>query len=150
MKVTARRLRFVFNLWPPFFFAGIRVREIARDWSYARVELVRRWYNQNYVGTHFGGSLFAMTDPFWMILVLEQLGRDYIVWDKAGEIDFIAAKKEPVHAEFRVTPDLVQRLRDATPNPGDRTLEWLVTDVKTGSGELVARVRKQIYVRRKH
>ena len=36
----------------------------AEDYRHARVELRQRWYNRNYVGTHFGGSLFAMTDPF--------------------------------------------------------------------------------------
>ena len=75
-KMSARTLRLGMNLWPPFLFTGIRVREIADDWSRARVVLRRHWYNQNYVGTHFGGSLFAMADPFWMLLVTNRLGSD--------------------------------------------------------------------------
>jgi acyl-coenzyme A thioesterase PaaI-like protein len=142
------KLRRLFNWWPPFLFAGIRVVELSDDWRYAKVELRTRWFNRNYVGTHFGGSLFAMADPFWMILVMENLGRDYIVWDQRGEIEFIAAKKEPVYAEFRVEPALLDELRNASAN-GEKYLRWLDVDIKTAQGELVARVRKQLYVRRK-
>jgi acyl-coenzyme A thioesterase PaaI-like protein len=64
------------NWWPPYLFSGVRVLEIADDWSSARVRLRMHWYNRNYVGTHFGGSLFAMSDPFWMLLVMNTLGRE--------------------------------------------------------------------------
>src|SRR3546814_2300690 len=73
-KVSAPTLRRVLNVWPPFLFAGIRVRTISDDYRHARVELRQRWYNRNFVGTHFGGSLFAMTDPFWMIMTMQALG----------------------------------------------------------------------------
>src|SRR3546814_10591719 len=87
-KVSASTLRRVLNVWPPFLFAGIRVRTISDDYRHARVELRQRWYNRNFVGTHFGGSLFAMTDPFWMIMTMQALGDGYIVWDKAATIEF--------------------------------------------------------------
>ena len=77
------------NAWPPFLFSGIRITALAEDYRHARVELRQRWYNRNYVGTHFGGSLFAMTDPFWMLLTMHALGRDYYVWDQAAEIRFL-------------------------------------------------------------
>lgn len=144
----ARRLRRLLNIWPPFLFSGIRVLEIGEDWRHARVVLRRHWYNTNYVGTHFGGSLFAMTDPYWMILVMECLGRDYIVWDKAAEIEFVAPGKEDVFAEFHVEDTLLDEIRAATAS-GDKYLRWLPIEVKTASGELIARISKQIYVRRK-
>ena len=144
----ARRLRRLLNIWPPFLFSGIRVLEIGEDWRHARVVLRRRWYNTNYVGTHFGGSLFAMTDPYWMILVMECLGRDYIVWDKAAEIEFVAPGKEDVFAEFHVEDTLLDEIRAATAS-GDKYLRWLPIEVRTASGELIARISKQIYVRRK-
>lgn len=144
----ARRLRRWLNIWPPFLFSGIRVLEIGEDWRHARVVLRRRWYNTNYVGTHFGGSLFAMTDPYWMILVMECLGREYIVWDKAAEIEFVAPGKEDVFAEFHVEDTLLDEIRAATAG-GDKYLRWLPIDVKTASGDLIARISKQIYVRRK-
>ena len=86
MKVTPNRMRWGLNLWPPFFFNAIRVQHIAEDWRSARVVLRKRWYNRNYVNTQFGGNLFAMNDPFWMLLVMQLLGPDYVVWDKAGVV----------------------------------------------------------------
>lgn len=145
---SARAVRRVMNLWPPFLFSGIRVLEIADDWRFARVVLRKRWYNANYVGTHFGGSLFAMTDPFWMIPTLRCLGSDYIVWDKAAEIEFIAPGRADVFAEFHMTDAILNGIRAATAG-GEKYLIWCETEVKTASGELVARVRKQLYVRRK-
>lgn len=148
MRITPRRLRWIFNLWPPFLFAGIRVEHIAEDWSRARVRMDLRWYNRNYVRTHFGGSLFAMTDPFWMLLTMEALGRDFIVWDKAGEIEFVKPGRGRVRAEFHLEPDIVLRLREQAQRER-RVLHWFETDVVDEQGDTVARVRKQLYIRRK-
>ena len=148
MAMTPRRLRRVLRWWPPFVFSGIRVLEIADDWSSARIELRRRWYTANYVGTHFGGSLFAMTDPFWMILVKERLGRDYIVWDQRAEIEFVRPGTGEVRTEFVVDPAVVERIRQAAAG-GQKVLEWFENDIVDRSGVLVARVRRQLYVRRK-
>jgi acyl-coenzyme A thioesterase PaaI-like protein len=146
--VSPRLLRWVFNVWPPFLASGIHVTALAGDWSHAAVELRQRPWNRNYVGTHFGGSLFAMTDPFWMILVMRRLGRDYIVWDKAGEIEFIKPGRGTVHCRFDVDEALLEELRAATAD-GAKALRWLDCPVTDARGELVARVRKQLYVRRK-
>lgn len=145
----ARRLRWLMNWWPPFLFSGIRVEALAEDFSYARVALHMRWYNRNYVGTHFGGSLFAMTDPFWMLLAINALGRDYVVWDAAGEIAFVKPGRDTVRAEFHLSPQVLDQLRAAAAD-GGKVLRWFETEVKDNAGEVVARVRKQLYVRRKH
>jgi acyl-coenzyme A thioesterase PaaI-like protein len=146
---SARAMRRILNLWPPFLFAGIRVLEISDDWRRARVVLRRHWYNRNFVGTHFGGSLFAMTDPFWMVMTLYRMGGDYIVWDKAAEIDFVEATKAPVYAAFELDDATIDAIRAATAS-GEKYLRWFETEIRTAEGEVVARVRKQIYVRRKH
>ena len=141
-------LRRIFNLWPPFLFAGIRVLAISPDWRHARVRLKLAWYNRNYVRTHFGGNLFSMTDPFWMILVMHNLGRDYHVWDRAGSIDFVAPGREDVYADFQLDDAVIEELRTAAA-AGHKVLRWFDIDVKTAGGEVVARVRKQLYVRLK-
>ena len=146
--MTSRRFRLLMNLWPPYLFAGIRVTAIAEDFRHARVELRRHWFNRNYVGTQFGGSLFSMTDPFWMLLVMQSLGRDYIVWDKAGEIEFIRPGRSTVHAGFDLDEATIETIRAATAD-GQKYLHWFTTDVLDEAGELVARVRKQLYIRRK-
>lgn len=142
---TFRRL---LNFWPPFLVNGIRVLHLAEDWSEARVVLRLRPWNRNYVRTQFGGNLFSMTDPFWMLLVMHRLGGDYYVWDKAGAIDFVAPGREDVYASFRLSEAVLDELRAAAAG-GDKVLRWFDTDVATASGEIVARVRKQLYVRLK-
>lgn len=145
--MRANTLRRILNLWPPFLFAGIRVAALSDDFRHARVALRMRPWNRNYVGTHFGGSLFAMTDPFWMIMVKESLGREYVVWDRAAEIAFLKPGRGTVTAAFDLEPRTVQELRDAADE--GKVLRWFQTDVVDAAGEAVARVRKQVYVRRK-
>jgi len=147
-KVSPRSMRRILNLWPPFLFCGIRVLEIADDWRHARVVLRKRWYNRNAFGTQYGGNLFSMTDPFWAVLVLHCLGRDYIVWDKAADIEFVAPGREDVYAEFRIDAAMLDDLRAATAG-GEKALRWYETPITTAGGDVVARVRKQLYVRKK-
>ena len=85
---NSNALRRAVNLWPPFLGAGIRVTHVAPDMKAIDVEMKLRWWNANYVGTHFGGSLFAMTDAFYMLMLMANLGRGYIVWDKAATIRY--------------------------------------------------------------
>jgi acyl-coenzyme A thioesterase PaaI-like protein len=146
MKAT--RLRLWMALWPPFLFAGIRVVRLDDDYRHVRVELRERRFNRNYVNTHFGGSLFAMTDPFWMIMLLQRLGPDYIVWDQAGEIRFEKPGRGTVHAEFVLDDAVVDEVRTAAAD-GAKVLRWFEVDVIDAAGDVVARVRKQVYVRRK-
>lgn len=146
--MNARLFRCILNLWPPFRFAGIRTTALRGDFRHARVELRMRPWNRNAVGTHFGGSLFAMTDPFWMLLVMRSLGRDYIVWDRSAEIEFVKPGRGVVHASFDLDDATLAALREATAG-GEKALHWFETHVVDGAGEVVARVRKQLYVRRK-
>lgn len=148
IRPTPGLLRFAMNVWPPFRGAGIRVAEIAPDWSRARVELRLKRLNRNFVGTHFGGSLFAMTDPFYMIMLLQQLGDDYLVWDQAAEIEYLKPGRGVVQAEFRLDPHHVQRLRQEAAD-GSKLLPEYTIEVCDAAGEVVARVRKKIYVRLK-
>ncbi|QDH69502.1 DUF4442 domain-containing protein [Marilutibacter alkalisoli] len=146
--MKASVLRHGLNFWPPFLFTGIHVKSIGEDYRHAEVELRLRLWNRNYVRSHFGGSLFAMTDPFWMLLAMHALGRDYIVWDKAGEIEFVKPGRSRVRARFDLDDATLEQLRDAAAG-GDKVLRWFETDVIDEDGDVVARVRKQLYVRLK-
>ena len=132
-------LRHGMNLWPPFLFTGIHVTEISPDWRRVRVELRARPWNRNFVGTHFGGSLFAMTDPFRMIPMLHCLGRDYIVWDKAGEIDFVKPGRGTVHATFELDDTVLDELRDGREDV--RVADKMVERAKTSGARLLQRLR---------
>ena len=144
----ARLLRWAMNFYPPYLGAGVRIQHIAGDFREIRVKMGLGWYNRNYVGTQFGGSLYSMTDPFFMLMVMENLGSDYIVWDKAASIDFIAPGKGPVYADFRIDEVLLDEIRQHTAGC-DKYLPQLHVDVHDGDGTLVARVHKTLYVRLK-
>lgn len=136
------------NCWPPFLGAGIRVKTLAADYREALVEMKLRWYNRNYVRTHFGGSLYSMTDPFYMLMLLHVLGKDYIVWDHSGSIEYLAPGKGTMRAHFVLSDAQIAAVLDNTAS-GEKHLAEFVVEVKDESNAIVARVKKIIYVRRK-
>ncbi|WP_313290237.1 DUF4442 domain-containing protein [Stutzerimonas nitrititolerans] len=144
----ARLLRWLMNFYPPYLGAGIRVRHISDDFRQAQVRMGLRWYNRNYVGTQFGGSLYSMTDPFFMLMLLQNLGDDYVVWDKAASIEFVSPGKGRVYADFTITEQLLDEIRQHTAG-GDKYLPRLHVEVRDEQGTLVARVQKTLYVRLK-
>ncbi|MDV3468124.1 DUF4442 domain-containing protein [Stenotrophomonas sp. C3(2023)] len=146
--MKANLFRHGINLWPPFLLAGIHVTSISADYRQIEVELRMRPWNRNYVGTHFGGSLFAMTDPFWMLGLLHTLGRDYYVWDRAAAIEFLKPGRGTVRTRFDITDVLLEELRSEAAE-GAKVLRWFTNDVVDQQGDVVAQVRKQVYVRLK-
>lgn len=142
-------MRRLFNIWPPFRGAGIRVREIAPDFRRVTVELRMRLLNRNYVGTHFGGSLFSMTDPFFMIMMMKNLGPEYIVWDKAGSVRFLKPARGTVTANFHLPDDAVHEARDRTAGGAKHEPRFKV-DIVDAAGVVVADVEKTLYIRRKN
>jgi acyl-coenzyme A thioesterase PaaI-like protein len=134
------------NLYPPFLGAGIRVLHRQSDDYTIKVQMKLTRLNLNAVGTHFGGSLYAMCDPFFMLLLLEHLGRDYVVWDKAASIQFLKPGRAfGGHVPFRRRHT---ELRAQTDQEGK--IEPLFNvDVIDEQGEVVAQVEKRLYLRRK-
>jgi acyl-coenzyme A thioesterase PaaI-like protein len=136
------------NAWPPFIGAGIRIRRIDSGFREILVEMPLTWYNRGYHGTHFGGSLFAMCDPFFALMVLHNLPPDYVVWDKAASIDFVAPGRSRVSATFRLGDEDLAAIRRMTED-GARHLHVFRTNVVDDEGLAVARVEKIVYVRRR-
>lgn len=148
MALLDRRWRLrLLNLYPPYLGAGVRVRASA-DLRTFDVRMTLRWWNRNYVGTHFGGSLYTMCDPFYMLILFEQLGRDYIVWDKAATIRFRRPGKGTVRALFQIPPERIDEIRAAADRDG-KVEPVFTVEVRDEKGDLVAEVEKLLYVRRK-
>lgn len=147
-KIPSRLLRLGMNLWPPYLGAGIRVRRISPDFRRVDVALRLGLTNRNWFGTHFGGSLYAMTDPFFALMVVHNLPRDYLVWDKAASIDYLAPGRGTVRARFTLTQDDLDTIVRMT-EAGDKHLHLFKVDVVDGEDLVVARVEKLVYVRRK-
>lgn len=148
MQLTPRRLQRILNLYPPYLGSGIKITHIGRDWRELHVSMALRWFNRNAVGTHFGGSLYAMIDPHLMLLLMQLLGNDYIVWDKAAEIEFIKASKRRVTAVIKVSANDLELIRDNTAN-GDKYFARFTIDIRDTEGERVATAKKTIYIRRR-
>jgi acyl-coenzyme A thioesterase PaaI-like protein len=144
----ATGIRRLLNLWPVFRGAGIRVRDIAPDFRSATVELRSQLFNRNYVGSHFGGSLYAMTDPFFMIMMMKNLGRDYVVWDKAGTVRYLKPARGTVVANFRIDESAVAKALEATAN-GDKHEPTFKVEIVDAEGVTVADVEKTLYIRKK-
>jgi len=142
-----RHIRRVVNWWPPFLGSGIRVTRLDPDWRAIDVELRMHWWNANYVGTHYGGSLYSMTDPFYMLMLIENLGHEYIVWDKSACIRFRRPGKGSVRAQFRVSDEQLNGIRHAlqTEQKVEPAFEVQVVD---SEGQVVAEVQKVLSVRR--
>lgn len=141
-------LRFGMNLWSPFRATGIRVKRIAPDYREVVVELSTSWHKRNYIGTHFGGSLYAMTDPFYMVMLIHVLGPDYFVTHKGGAIEYMIATRETVSARFRLDDATIADIKARTTG-GEKYLPQFPVEVKTAAGEVVARVVHTLYIRRK-
>ena len=142
------RIRHLLNWWPPFLFTGIKITHLADDFRYCRVVLKDRPWTKNANGTQFGGSLFAMTDPIYALMLMGLLGKRYHVWDRAARIHFEKPGIGPVVAEFRVTDGLLEAIEQGT-GAGEKYLPELVTDIKDCQGDLVAQIERTLYVRLK-
>ncbi len=141
-----RMLLYLWNFWPPYWGAGIKIEKISKDYKYARVRLKRRPWTKNIVGTQFGGSIYAMVDPIYMVMLMMLLGRDYIVWDKAANIRFRKPGRTDLTAEFTLTDEDVATIKTQL-NSVDK-LDWQRTVlVKDINSEIIAEIHKTVHVR---
>ncbi len=148
MSSTLRKLKTFIRFYPPYLGAGVRITQMSDDFRQVEVEMRLRFWNRNYVGTHFGGSLYTMCDPFYMLMLIHHLGPDYIVWDKAASIRFKRPGKGTVKARFELSEEKVEEIRKSADTLGkiEPLFQVYVTDRE---GNVVAEVEKLLYVRRK-
>jgi acyl-coenzyme A thioesterase PaaI-like protein len=136
------------NFYPPLLGAGIRVRRTGPDERTYEVRMRLTFLNRNYVGSHFGGSLYAMCDPFFMLILIPALGPEYVVWDKAATIRFLRPGRCTVRATFHIPEDRIEEIRRAADTDG-RVEPDFTAQVLGEGGEVVAEVDKTLYVRRR-
>ena len=148
-RLLKRNMRRLLNLWPPLLGAGIRVKRLQSDWKEIDVEMKLHFWNANFVGTHYGGSLYSMADPFYMLMLIQNLGRDYIVWDKSANIRFRKPGKGRVVARFRLSDEQIEGIRrDLQTQP--KVEPTFLVEVTDESGEVIAEVQKVLQVRKKN
>ena len=149
MSWTPNKLKNALNfLFPPYMGAGIKVTHLSDDWSHMRVELRERFYNRNALGTHFGGSLYSMVDPHFVLMLIPQLGKGYVVWDQAATIKFVKPGKGTVHADIRISAGMLDDIY-ANTESGNAYRPVYELQILDAAGETVAIVEKTLYVRKK-
>lgn len=136
------------NIYPPFLGAGIRLSYISKDFRKAVVTMKLRWWNRNLVGVHFGGSLMSMSDAFYMLLILQNLGKGYIVWDKASCIQFKKPGKGKVTCVFEIGDEILERIKQEVEANGKTEIE-LPLEITDEEGDVVSALTKTIYIRKK-
>ena len=141
-------MRWGFNIFPAYRGTGGRVTHIADDWHEVRVKLPLNWRTKNYVGTIFGGSIYGALDPIYMLMLINILGRDYIVWDKAAAIRFKRPGQETLRATFVLTPAEIAAIKDDL--RATKSLDRVYTvELKNAQGKVHAIVEKTLYIARK-
>jgi acyl-coenzyme A thioesterase PaaI-like protein len=149
LSLLIRNIKFsLLNLYPPFLFSGIRVSKISPDYRQVEVRLKLHFWNKNVVGTHFGGALYSMTDPFFMMMYMRNLGNSYMVWDQSARINFIKPGRGVVVAKFILTQEMIDLARQSTEN-GAKYQPVHQINVIDEQGEVVSNIEKTIYIRQK-
>ncbi|MFR9718034.1 DUF4442 domain-containing protein [Aeromonas diversa] len=141
-------VRWALNLWPPFRGAGIKIETLSEDYRYCRVTLKSRWSTLNANRTQFGGSMFAMTDPIYPLMLMGYFRNHYFVWDKSGDIDYIKPGKGPLVAEFHLSDGTLDEIARRTAG-GEKYFPEFAVSIQDGKGEVVAKVRRTLYVRKR-
>lgn len=139
-------MRHFINLYPPYLGAGVKVQKIDYEQGYIAVCMPLTRWNRNIVGTQFGGSLYSMADPFFMTLLMQKLGRDYMVWDKSASIDFIKAGTSTVYAKFEITQEEVNVIKELAKD-GKAVFRDYELNITDQQGNVVAHVKKTVYIR---
>lgn len=146
---SARKLKRWVNLYPPYLGAAVRVIHVSPDFRHVEVEMPLRFYNRNYFGRHFGGSLYSMCDPFYVVMLANILGPDYIVWDKAANIRFKKPGKGVMKATFDLTEEKIAEIRAAA-EVQTKVEPLFQVLVKDEEGDVVAEIDKLLYIKMKN
>jgi hypothetical protein len=146
--IPAGVVRFFGNLYPPYLGSAIRVTRVSSDYTEIDVRMKLTWYNRNYVGTQFGGSMYSMTDPFFMLMLINNLGKEYIVWDKGAHINFVKPGRGTVFAYFRLSQIQISEIK-AKADSLEKYIFDLPINIVDQNNEVVAEIKKTMYVRKK-
>jgi hypothetical protein len=148
VKLRQTMLEKMISYWAPYLGAGVKLKEVSKDYRYCKVVMPLTFYNKNYVGTHFGGSLYSMVDPWYMLMLIKNLGSGYIVWDKAATINFRKPGQGKVTAEFHLTQEIIDEIK-AYVDANTKMDKIFKVEIKDESGKLIADVEKVLYIRKK-
>jgi len=144
--LTPHLLKLRLNTYAPYIGAGIKIDHISLDQGLCVVSMGLTTLNKNIVGTQFGGSLYSMVDPFYMLMLMHQLGSNYVVWDKSSSIDFVAPGNSKVTARMKIPSSEVITIQELAKD-GDAVFREYKVDIVDDQQKLIATVTKTLYIR---
>lgn len=140
--------KFMLNHYSPYRGAGIAIETFDLDRYFIRVKMSLTRKNRNIVGTHFGGSLYSMVDPFYMLILMHHLGHKYIVWDKSASINFLSPGRSEVVADIKLSKNEIDEIKRLAENY-EPVLRHYTLNILDDAGTRIAEVEKILYIRRK-
>lgn len=144
--LTPYLLKLRINTYAPYIGASIKIEHMNLDQGLCVVSMGLNNLNKNIVGTQFGGSLYSMVDPFYMLMLMHQLGSSYVVWDKSSHIEFIAPGKSKVTARIKVSSAEVIAIQELAKD-GEPVFREYSVDIVDEQQKVVATVNKTLYIR---
>ncbi|MEM6515565.1 MAG: DUF4442 domain-containing protein [Bacteroidota bacterium] len=140
--------KYGFNWSPMYRRTTAKIIEVSDDLHKVVIKLKPSWKNRNYTGTIFGGSMLSATDPIYMIQLIQILGKDYVVWDKAVEARYRRPAKTEIFGEFLFS---VAEIMDIKRNVSDeKEIDVVKTmHLKDNEQNIIATFKKTIYVAEK-
>ena len=149
LTLKSKLLYRLLNFWPPVLGAGIRIKRMGKSFEFVEVELKRSRWNSNAVGVQFGGSIYAMADPFYMLMLLHHLGDRYVIWDKAATVRFKKPGRTRLTAHFTINSEILAMLV-AEVEKGNGRFDWTVrVNILDENETIIAEVDKVIYLKKK-
>lgn len=146
LKTKINRLGF--NLFPVYFGTGAHITYIADDFHEVHIKLPFSWRTRNYVGTIFGGSMYAAVDPVYMVMLIKMLGPGYVVWDKSANIQFKRSSTQTLRAKFLIAHEEIEKIKSEL--TGKKSLERTYrVDLINDNGKTHATIEKTIYISRR-
>ena len=148
--LTPHLLKLRINTYAPYVGAGIRIDHLNLDQGLCVVSMGLNTLNKNIVGTQFGGSLYSMVDPFYMIMLMHQLGSSYVVWDKSSHIEFVAPGHSKVTARLKIPSNEITTIQELA-KEGKPVFREYQADIVDDQQKVISTVTKTLYIRlRKH
>lgn len=143
------KARLFFNFYPPYLFSGVRVSYVAPDWKKVVVKVKKSFLNKNYVGTIFGGTLQAATDPHYMMMLIQILGiKNYVIWDQAGSIEYKKPARSTITFTFILTDEQIQKIKEDVARHGKIRPEFEIEGIDE-EGQVCVLVKRILYLRLK-
>lgn len=142
----SQKYRVVYSLFPIIYRSGVKVNFLSSDFQEMHISLRKRLFTKNIVGSVFGGFIYASVDPHYMTMLMMILGRDYVVWDKSAEIEFIKPIYKTAICKFEITDEQVKEIKDVVAQEGKCFYDFTCTFVDKDSGQLHAKIEKKVYI----